>query len=1069
MEICYDKTRINGVRSSFFWMATSLFLFFIVTQTFTNASAFAKANNAGSVHESFQQEIQITGEILDANTREALTGVTILIKGTNIGTVTDIDGRYRINVRDEEDILVFSFIGYQTQEISVGEQRNINVRLAPALTELDEVVVTGLGISRERRALGYSIGEVSSDELISSLEGNVVSALSGKIPGVQIRTSSSQPGAAARITVRGHSSMLYDNQPLFIVDGVPFRNVETAAVDWGPGSSTGLDIDPSNIENITVLKGAAASALYGSRAANGVVIITTKSGQFNIEPRIRISHRSNFDQIYESPLSTSWAAGSYNSATGKYEYFDVDVRPTAASFGPRISEVEAAGLGQRYDRWSYFNTGYTAESSFDITGGGDRIAYFGAINHTAQQGVLSPIKMGRTSFATNFEIQLSDRLTSTIGLNYTRTINDRLVEGWDSRSSFMNSLLSAPWTWNPEPIFDEDGNHRIYRGSGRNNFLWVEEYTNNSYERNRFIPNFGLEFKIMDGLTVTNRTGFDYYHQRHHRYVDLGSIAFGSTTGVFDQSNTEFVHLNNDLLLEYNTSFLNGDLRTDLMVGHNVQATRSLSEGINGTDYQIYGWYNIGNAQTRDPWSGIMQQRSVSAFGQAVVSYQDYLYYTFTGRNDWSSTLPTHNNSYFYASHSLGFIFTELFDVGFLDWGKLNASYATVGNDAGPYLIHTRFFGANAAGGAGVPGMRFPYMGVGSFLRGTAAGNPNLVAESTTEIEFGFEMRALDNRLGIEVAFYERIGKDQILPANLPLSSGYASALLNVGQITNRGFEALLTGTPVRTRDIQWNVAFNIYANRSNVDKIAEDVPSISLGGDTHILEGHPYAVFRGSAYVRDDNGNRIVNDDPDAANYGYYHIDWGNNLLGSNEADYAGGLRNTLIYKNFALSAFVDFRVGGYVSNFTDYYLMWYGLAAHQEDRPENNIHVHEGVRGHYDAGGNMVINGVNDIPSEYQRGYQWYYSYVMEERIQPADFIKLREISLGYTLPDRLLQNVGWLDNISITLSGRNLWRRFHEDFNGADPESNQLGASNAQGWFTYEMPATRTYSFGVTMNLR
>jgi TonB-linked SusC/RagA family outer membrane protein len=1016
-----------------------------------------------------QQGVVVTGSVVDMNSREALPGVTIQIKGTLEGTVTDIDGRYRIRVAGPESILVFSFVGYQRQEITVGGQTTINVELPLSLAALDEVVVTALGISRSRRALGYSVGEVSSDDLLSSLEGNVVSALSGKIPGVQIKTASSQAGSAARIVVRGHSSLLYDNQPLFVVDGIPFANNEVAAIDYGPGSSTGLDIDPANIESITVLKGAAASALYGSRAANGVVIITTKSGKFNLEPRVRISHRSNFDRIYESPLSTSWSAGNYNPTLGKYEYFDVDVRPTASSFGPRISEVEAAGLGKRYDRWSYFDTGYTSESSFDITGGGERVNYFGAINRTAQQGVLDPIKLDRTSFTTNFEVQVTNRLKSTIGFNYTRTLNDRLVEGWDSRTSFMNSFLAAPWTWNPEPIFDANGKHRIFRGSGRNNFLWVQDYTLNSYERNRFLPNIGLEFKILEGLKISSRTGFDYYHQRQQRYVDLGSIAFGSTTGTFNQSNTEFVHFNSDIFLTYETAFLDGDLRTDFMVGQNIQANRQLSEGIDGSDYQILGWYNIANAQTRSPWSSIYQQRSVSAFGQAVVSFRDFLYYTFTGRNDWSSTLPAHNNSYFYSSSSLGFVFTELFDAGVLDFGKINASYANVGNDAGAYLIHTRFFTANAAGGAGVPAMRFPYQGIGSFLQGTAAGNPDLRAESTTEIELGFELRAFKNRLGIEAAVYRRVGKDQILPANLPLSSGYTTALLNIGQITNKGIEVVLTGRPVETSKFKWDAAFNIYANRSNVDKIADGVPSINLGANTSIVVGEPYAVFRGSAYMRDENGNRIVVDQPGNPRHGYYHIDYGQNIIGTNEADYAGGLRNTFIYGNFALSAFVDFRVGGHVSNGTDYYLMYYGLAAKQEDRPDNNILVHEGMKGHLNANNQMVITGVNDIPSEYQRGWQFYYSYVTEEAIQPADFIKLREVSLGYTVPSRVVDNIRWLDNVSLNFTGRNLWRKFHKDFSGADPEANQLGASNAQGWFTYEMPATRTYSFGVTLNLR
>ncbi|MEE4116516.1 MAG: hypothetical protein V2I37_10125, partial [Marinilabiliaceae bacterium] len=462
---------------------------------------------------------------------------------------------------------------------------------------------------------------------------------------------------------------------------------------------------------------------------------------------------------------------------------------------------------------------------------------------------------------------------------------------------------------------------------------------------------------------------------------------------------------------------------------------------------------------------------SYSGYGQAMVSYRDFLYYTFTGRNDWSSTLPEKNNSYFYSSNSLGLIFSELLDMPFLDYGKARASYASVGNDAPAYSIYTLSYVADAYGGAGIPSLQYPYGGVGSYLEGTSAGNIDLKNEQTNEIELGLELKMLNNRLGFEGNIYNKISLDQILPANTTLTTGYSSVLMNIGKISNKGIELSLSGTPVKTNNFSWDINLNWYKNRSLVEKIADGVPSIDLGGNTSIVEGEPYAVFRGSKYVRDENGNKIVDDDPSSSTYGYYLIDWStDNILGTNEPDFSGGVRNTFTYKNLSLSAFFDFRVGSVISSGTDYYLLYYGMAVRQEDRPENNIIVHDGVMGHYDASNNLVLSGQqNTIESEYQRGWQWYYGYVTEESIQSGDFLKLRDVSLSYTLPKKYFSNINWIDNINLTAQGRNLLRIYAADFSGSDPEVNQNGTGNAQGWSTYMMPDTRSYSFGVSVTFK
>ncbi|HCC70143.1 MAG TPA: hypothetical protein DEQ09_03190 [Bacteroidales bacterium] len=1000
-----------------------------------------------------------------------IPGVAVVVQGTTVGTTTDANGQYSITVEDLNVTLIFRYIGFLEQQVAVNGRSVVDVIMQPSLEEVGEVVVTALGIRRERKALGYSVGEVDNEELANAQEANVITALSGKVAGVQISTSSSQPGGAARITIRGNSSLLYNNQPLFIVDGIPFDNSETGSQDGGPGTSTGLDLDPINIENISILKGAAASALYGSRAANGVILVTTKSGKLNTKPTIKISHRSTFDKIYETPLQETWAMGLYSAAAGGYVLYDTEEGEyTSSSWGPKISDVVSSGEATKYDRWKYFKTGYTSESSFSISGGSENISYFGAINHTDLSGVLDPTKLRRTSFTTNLTAQVTDKVKATVGLNYINTDNDRLIEGWSSLSSFMNSFLASPWTWNPEPIVDDNGRQRIYRYAGRNNYLWIQENTRNNVQRHRFKPVFTLEYQILEGLNLTGRAGVDFYSQRRYFYVNVGSIAYGSTTGSYSQANEEYFSFNSDILLNYRKEFMGGDLKTDFMIGHNIQTYQTKSEGIDGADYNIPEWYNIYNCSTQTPWSNIWQRRSYSGYGQAVISFRDFLYYTFTGRNDWSSTLPTENNSYFYSSNSLGFIFSELVEIPFLNYGKIRASYASVGNDAPAYSIFTRSNVANAYGGAGIPSLQYPYNGVGSYLEGTAAGNTDLKNEETNEWEFGLELRMFNNRIGFEGAVYNKISLNQILPANTPITTGFSSVLMNIGKISNKGVELSLNLTPVKTENLSWDVNLNWYKNKSVVEKIADGVPSIDTGGNSSIVEGEPYAVFRGSQYVRDDNGNKVVDDDPASSTYGYYLIDYGQNIIGTNEPDFAGGVRNTVTYKNLSLTAFFDFRVGNVISSGTDYYLLYYGMAKRQEDRPANGILVHEGVKGHYDASNNLILSGeVNDIESEVVKGWQWYYSYVTEESIQPGDFLKLRDVSLTYTLPRDILSKVSWIDNVSFTAQGRNLLRIYAKDFSGSDPEVNQNGIGNSQGWSTYMMPDTKSYSFGISITFK
>ncbi|MHC1704509.1 MAG: SusC/RagA family TonB-linked outer membrane protein [Tenuifilaceae bacterium] len=1008
------------------------------------------------------QTVEISGTVTDASTNLPIPGASVYVKGTQTGAVTNVEGKFTLKVKSSDETLVVSFIGYEASEVEIAGKSSFNIILTPTSSNLEEVIVTALGIKKEKKALGYSVGEVKSEAIVNASETNVVAALSGKVAGVVINSTSSQAGSGANITIRGNSSITGNNRPLMVVDGVPYKNDQ-----FGNGSvsgetgNTSLDLDLSIVENVSVLKGTAAAALYGSEAANGVIIISTKKGSSNMKPQISFSQSYSFDKVIELPQQKTWAQGIFDEGTGLYTYQDGELHPdgssgfTSASWGPRISSIPGAKI---YDKYAIFQVGNNLETNVNIRGGSEKVNYFTSFSNQSQEGILEEMTLNKTSITSNIDIKINDKLKVSTSLNFTDFKNNRFWEGF-SNSSFMVTFLSQPFTWNPYPIYRPDGTLRSYRGGSRSPYTWLKDNMIRNIERKRFTPNVGIDFQILDGLKFTAKTGIDFY--TNNVSDKLNSGGYDQPTGLYDVKKNNNFFINTDFILTY-AKKINDDLSFEALVGNNIQSTKWEGSSFTGTGFVLPNVYNKDNCSTIKPNDSRGQQRSVSLYGQFSISYKSMLYLTATARNDWTSTLPSESRINVYPSTTLAFIFSELIDnKSILSFGKVSASYSEVGNTPGAYA-NSFSQGVPWLGGSGFV---LPYNGVTGFFPTTTALNPNLKAEKTKEIELNIDSKFLNNRIGMELSLYKGGSDNQIMNVSLEAASGYSNALMNIGEIENKGIELLLTGTPIKMKDFSWDIAFNWSKNKTTVKKLGLNGDPINMGYDLYAVEGNSFPVIYGNGFVRDNNGKMVIDDDLTSGSYGYPLISNERKVLGKVEADWQGGMRNTFTYKNITLSAFIDMRVGGYIQSGTDSYLMYYGLTKPTENRPENNLWVMDGVKGHFDSNGNVVLGVENDIEVRYDSYWRDHVS--LENFVQKSDFIKLREVSLFYAVPKTWLAKTKFVEAISLGFVGKNLWHKYDDSFTGADPEASNFGDnSTQQGLSWYMFPNTKTYTFKLSV---
>lgn len=1000
-----------------------------------------------------------------------LPNASVSLQGQKIGSVTGVDGRYLITVPSTlaagPQTLVARLIGYKPAlfGITIGtESITHDFVLESSPVQLEGIVVTALGIQRDKRSLGVAQQSVSAPELTEARETNIVNALSGKVAGVEV-TATGQEGGSSRIVIRGENSITGNNQPLFIIDGVPIdnsapRNQGFGGVDYG---NTAQDINPNDIASISVLKGANASALYGSRAANGVVVITTKSGKGG--QGLGISASQNY--TFENPLRLPDLQNKYGQGSnGAYEYVDGKGGGVSdnvnRSWGPPMDGrlIQQWWSGGQPAPWTpqpnnlreFFNTGKTSTTNGALTASNDKADVRLGLTDMEQSGMYPSMTLRRVNAALNGGSQINDKLSARASLNYVRDDgHDRPQIGytglnaiddmiWGGRQLSMSRLMHFK---NP------DGTQAYASHTTVNNPFWDVYEDPNVDSRDRIIGSLQATYKFTPSLSGTLHSGTDWYRDFWQQDYADGNIAVNYAGGAFFEQDRYNRETNTDFLLTWDHPLTEklgltvngGGNRRDDYTTTNQQGTPHLT---------VPGTYNIANSAVFPEVSSLeLRRRTNSLYGQAQFSYDNNLFVDVTGRNDWSSTLPANSNSYFYPSVSGSFVFTDAMPStklgGLLSYGKLRASWAKVGNDADPYQLLVTY----------APGT--PFGSVPTFGVPNSIPNSDLKPENTRSWETGLELRFLNDRISFDGTYYDKLTTNQIVPAQISGATGFTSAVLNAGSVTNKGVELQLGATPVRTRGgFSWDLNLNFARNRSQVVSLVPGLDAVVLGTywglSVEARVGQPYGTLYGNPELRNAQGQLILTN-------GLPQADPQQRVLGHYSPDWVGGIQNTLHYKQWDFSFLVDTKQGGQIFSTTEMFGQESGVLA-------SSLHGRENAETIADGGG-MIVPGVNSdgTPNTTKVTAQAYFNalfQVHEPYIFDATFWKLREVRFGYTVPSRLAQHLG-LSSLYIAAVGRNLW--LHTKVPDIDPET-AFDDSNVQGIEYFGVPSAKSYGFTVSV---
>ena len=1046
----------------------------------------------------------ISGTVTD-EAGEPLIGASVLVKGTTNGTVTDLDGNYALVLEAGAEILVFSYTGYTSYEVTLGATNVVDVQLQTGIT-LDAAVVTALGIEKEKKALGYSVESSKGNDLVTSQEANLVNSLAGKFSGVQVTNSGGQAGSSSRIVIRGASSFLNENQPLFVIDGVPVDNTQTFGGGQNNGNGTGtgdsplfyggttnriVDIDPNTIETVSVLKGASATALYGSRAANGVILIKTKNGSKASKPRISYGFTYGVSEAILPELQDKYAQG----LNGQYRSGLPTGTQGSTSWGPRLDtlrlgadgEVDPNGtLAPRYNNAEdFFRTGTNMEHNFTISGGGGPATYFLSYSRKDEEGIVLNNEFVRNNFLSKISYDVNDRLAVDASFNYIRSDLSSATEG-NGRQSYLWTVYPAPNSYNLQganesDYLNPDGTQRLYR-TGRNNPYFLVDNNGLNSTVNRFLPNLALRYQLTPWLTLINRLGGDFYTDNRD-YVEINGTIGTFPTGRVYKDVLDSRQVNNDLLLQA-THQVNDDVALDFLLGNQINDRYSKRVFTQGENLSVPEFQNIANASVLSASESISQRRLIGAYAQAGVSYKRYAYLTLTARNDWSSTLPTDERSFFYPSASASFVISEaipsLQNHPVWSFLKLRVGWAQVGNDAPVYSTQEELYVQSSVGDGQRGNIVFPFQGQNGFTVSNVIGNPNLKAELTTERELGLEMQLFRGRVKLEGSYYNRLTEDQIFRAPVAGSAGAVSRLVNAGSLRNEGVELLLEATPLSIKGFDWNIGLTWTKNVNTVESLTDGVENIRLAGFTspgiYIVKDQGYGVIWGSRYARDDQGRVLIDSDPTSGSYGLPSgLEDNLGVIGNTQPDWLGNIRNTFSFGNetfgrVALSAVVDIRKGGDILNLDNFYMNFYGVTKATEVREGTYVDPNDPTQG---TQGPAFVweNGVkadgtpNDISVPYNEQY-WRINWglAQEDWVEDGSYVRLREVTLGYELPSSVMKDLPFSD-LSVRVTGRNLILHA-PNFSGSDPETSLYGSANGQGFYNFITPATRSWNVAVNI---
>ena len=1014
----------------------------------------------------------VSGQVTDLAEGIVLPGVNVLVKGTSTGTVTDIDGNYQITVPGDDATLVFSSVGYSAEEVPVGNQNTVNVALAPDIQSLQEVVVTSFGIEQEKQALGYAVQELQAQEITQTQQPNLVNALQGRVAGVQITNAGGAPGMSSRIIIRGLTSISpdSDNQPLFVVDGVPIDNstVEAGGGNTPRGLSNRVaDLNPNDIESLNVLKGAAATALYGVRAANGAVIITTKKGEAG-GVKVDLSSSFGVEAINQYP--------DFQEAYGQGFSGEYDPESFWPSWGAPISAVQVVDPEHRYydNTRNVMQTGLQFDNTLSISGGNENATFYASIANLQQQGVIPFSGWNRTSAKLSGSAGLAEKLQLTGSINYINSGGDRVPH-----DRIMETLMYWANTQDATDYLNEDGTQRTY---GNSNPLYAARFWTFEDKVDRAIGNISLSYTPTDWLSVLYRIGTDVYSDQRTEILPgpagvEGEVAL-SSEGFIEETRINSRDINSTLNLTLNHTFAE-KWEVTLRLGNDVfDRSRNIITA-RGDDFGIPYFYNLNNVRELTNRRDINQQRLIGVYGDLGLNYDDFLYLNITGRNDWTSTLERANRSFFYPSVNAGFVFNDVLGLPeVLSYGKLRASYAEVGKDAPPYSTNVTYT-APEAGSIPI----FPLNDQIGFTRGNVLGLPDLRPERTSSIELGTDLRFFENRLSLDLTWYRTNSRDQIVSVPVSNATGYTRFVTNAGEIQNQGIELILGVTPVRTADFSWDVSLNFSRNRNTVEAIREGIETIVVGdqfgyvGSTvtmQLIEGDAYGNLYGRSYERyypegapedltvlDEDRPLLIGDN------GFPLTNTDQLILGNAQPDWFGGITNTFTYRGLNLSFLIDARMG--IDQYDQYgnFYSAFGKLAYSLNR--NDVVVFDGVLADGSPNTQEVWlgQGIGPDGGNYGAGfYRNYYRGVSENFVKDASFVKLRNIRLGYTFGGSLLDATPFsAANVSVTANNIILWT----PWDGFDPESFSAGAGgNATAFTGLGYPGVQSLFFTLKLTL-
>lgn len=1010
-----------------------------------------------------RQSGTVTGNVTTRDDSRGLPGVNVVITGSTAGVITDVNGNFKIEVPDIYEMLQFSFIGFETQQVPINGRSEIIVVLEENIKSIEEVVVTALNIKRNKSSLGYSISQVGSEQLNQAQENNPINSLAGKVAGLQITKAPTGVDGSSRVILRGVSSLLGNNRPLFVIDGIPMEAGYGGGGRWGgkDGGDALSDLNPEDIESISILKGAGAAAVYGSRGANGVILVTTKKGK--AREGIGVTFSSNFSM--ESPMVTpdfqydyaQGAFGDYPEMTGAR----LD-HPQIWSYGPKIEGQEAIDWTGNptvltrqpnpYDQ--FFRTGSTFTNTVAFNGGNETTLFRASITNQDSKGILPNNDLSRQTITLRGSSKLGEKLNFDGKLTYIRSRVNNRPHLSESGLNLVQALNILPRSISLESLKYNtvEANGSEMKWSADNTFsnpYWILNNVQNEDEKNRMQAMFSLDWEIAKNLDFMARSGFDFSNKRKRDQENPGRPTIYSGTGKMSQSMNNGVEWNSDLLVTYHKKL--DKFRLSLSGGGNYRFNQG-----NGISHWASGvktpdFYHISNYKEYGTDEWYSQKAVYSAYGLGTLSFKNYLYLDVTARNDWSSTLPLDNNSYFYHSENMSFLFTEALDLKnrILSSGKIRASYAKVGNDTDPYQIDQYYDVIQTQ-------TIYPLVSIGDQLP-----HFDLQPEETHSWEVGTNLNFFQSRLILDATYYYSISDNQIMPVNLSPSTGYSSKMMNAGRIRNSGLEIQLNGTPVSTaKGLTWDVMLTWSNNRSVVLELYGDMEYLPLAEEFHMtLESHidePYGQFYFIDYKRDALGNKLI-DKNGFAQAGERRA------MGSINPDWIGGVTNQLRYKGFNLSLLIDFQKGGDIYSWGKAYRALFGTSI---ESAEGRDEWYAGTGGYIEEGVKETNGQPNDIPV--QPIYRWYNLFnkkIGTEWLMDASNIRMREVVAGYTLPSAWLHNIP-VSNITLSLVGRNLFF-IYKAIDHVDPESGYNSGNTGSGIEHNSLPSTTSYGVNLKIN--